>query len=105
MQCPRCHLENPPSTESCDCGYSFVTGSYVPKASSRSGTTFSSTGAPKGRYYALESISWGCRVTAWVAAASLVVAGIVVLFNLTDQQRPQIHRSPVPAIALLPPGW
>ena len=29
MQCPRCHLENPPSTEVCDCGYSFATGSYV----------------------------------------------------------------------------
>ena len=26
MQCPRCRLENPPSAEVCDCGYSFVAG-------------------------------------------------------------------------------
>jgi hypothetical protein len=24
MTCPECHLENPASSESCDCGYSFV---------------------------------------------------------------------------------
>src|ERR1039458_3248232 len=84
MECPRCHLENPPSTETCDCGHSFVTGSYVPKPSSRSGT-FSGTGPEKSRYFALESISKGARVAAWLAAAVLVIAGILILANSTGQ--------------------
>jgi hypothetical protein len=29
MQCPQCRLENPPSADTCDCGYSFGSGTYV----------------------------------------------------------------------------
>jgi hypothetical protein len=29
MQCPKCGLENPPGTASCDCGYDFSTGEVV----------------------------------------------------------------------------
>jgi hypothetical protein len=86
MQCPKCRLENPPSTETCDCGYSFVTRSFVPKPSSRSGT-YPSIGQEKSRYSALESISKGARVAAWLMAAFMVIAGIVILLNLADQQK------------------
>lgn len=86
MQCPRCHLENPPSADVCDCGYSFVTGSYVPKVSSRSETKLSG-GPEKSRYFALENISRGCRVASWLAAILMALAGIAVLFNLTEQQK------------------
>jgi len=86
MQCPRCHLENPASTETCDCGYSFVTGSYVPKPSTRSGAS-SVSGGQRGRYSALEGISRFYRIAAWLVAAVLVVAGIVLFVESTDQQK------------------
>ena len=86
MECPRCHLENPPSTEACDCGYSFATGSYVPKPPNRSGA-FSRTGPEKTRYAALESISTVYQTAAWLVAAALVVVGVIILVNSTDQQK------------------
>jgi hypothetical protein len=29
MRCPKCGLENPPSADMCDCGYSFGSGTYI----------------------------------------------------------------------------
>jgi hypothetical protein len=29
MQCPKCGIENPPSADMCDCGYSFAKGTYA----------------------------------------------------------------------------
>ena len=86
MQCPRCHLENPPSTDVCDCGYSFATGSYVPKPSNRSGASPSAE-PEKTRYAALEMISSGFRLASWLVPAVLVVTGIAMLLNSTDQQK------------------
>ena|ERR1017187_5242763 len=87
MQCPRCHLENPPSTEVCDCGYSFATGSYVRKPSTSSPAS-SGTGPQKTRYAALETISAIFRFAAWLVAAALVITGVVILVNSTDLTRP-----------------
>ena len=84
MQCPRCHLENPPSTDTCDCGYSFATGSYVRRPSGFSGAS-SSTEPKKSQYAALETISTIFRVAAWLVAAVLVLAGIAALAYPTDQ--------------------
>jgi hypothetical protein len=30
MQCPTCGLDNPPSTDTCDCGYQFERGTHAP---------------------------------------------------------------------------
>ncbi len=84
MQCPRCHLENPPSADVCDCGYSFASGSYVRKPSGPSGTS-SRTEPQKSRYAALETISTVFRVAAWLVAAALVLAGIAALAYPTGQ--------------------
>lgn len=84
MQCPRCHLENPPSADVCDCGYSFATGSYVRKPSGLPRTS-SRTEPERSRYAALETISTIFRVAAWLVAAALVLAGIAALAYPTDQ--------------------
>jgi len=84
MQCPRCHLENPPTTDVCDCGYSFATGSYARKALGAS-AALGGAGLEKTRYAALEGISTICRIAAWLVAGALVLAGIVILVNSTDQ--------------------
>jgi len=86
MQCPRCQLENTPSTTTCDCGYSFATGEYVPKPVNRRGE-HSMGGQEKPRYAALESISTIYRIAAWVIFAVLVLVGIVILANSTEQTR------------------
>jgi len=84
-QCPKCHLENPPSAEVCDCGYSFSKGVYVSRSVSRSESAI--TTAARGRYHALETVSTIYRVAAWIGAAGLVVLGIVLLVNATEQQK------------------
>ncbi len=84
MQCPRCHLENPPSTTTCDCGYSFATGAYVPKSVDRPGE-HSMGGQARPRYAALESISTFYRIAAWVILVVLVLVGVNILANSTDQ--------------------
>lgn len=85
MQCPKCHLENPPSADSCDCGYSFSKGVYVSRPVSRSTAAYSAPA--KGRYSALETVSTVYRVLGWLGAAGLIVVGIVLLVNTTDQQK------------------
>jgi len=86
MQCPRCHLENPPSTTTCDCGYSFATGAYVPKPVNRP-SEHSMGGQEKPRYAALENISTIYRIAAWVIFAALILVGVVILANSTEQTR------------------
>ncbi len=84
MQCPNCGLENPPSSETCDCGYSFVKGLYVPTQPNRTALI----GVPDtGRYSALRSISRIYGASALLIACTLVVAGIVILINSSEQQK------------------
>jgi hypothetical protein len=45
------------------------------------------TGPGKSRYAALEAISAGFRVGAWLVALVLVAMGIAILVNATDQQK------------------
>jgi hypothetical protein len=85
MQCPKCNLENPPSADTCDCGYSFSKGVYVSRPASPSNA--SPRASASGRYHALESISAGLRAGAWLVALMLVVMGVVILVNATDQQK------------------
>src|SRR5579863_1039933 len=85
MQCPKCQLVNPPSTSTCDCGYSFEKGTYVGRPSERS--TGTRVASARSRYSALEIVSTVYRVTAWLGAAVLVMLGIVLLLNTTDQQK------------------
>ncbi|MEI9972340.1 MAG: hypothetical protein WDO73_09990 [Ignavibacteriota bacterium] len=85
MQCPKCRLENPPSADACDCGYSFLKGVYVSQPVSPSSA--SHTAFAKRQYHALESISTGLRVGAWLVALVLVAVGVVILASATDQQR------------------
>lgn len=82
MQCPKCHLENPPSTETCDCGYSFATRSYTKPVRS------TGVGAARGRYAALERIAGACKVVSWIAGCSMVLAPAIVLANATEALRP-----------------
>jgi uncharacterized membrane protein len=85
MQCPKCHLENPPSADACDCGYSFSKGVYVSRPVNHSASV--SAAAARGRYHALETVSNIYRIAAWLSAAGLIVVGIVLLVNATDQQK------------------
>jgi hypothetical protein len=85
MQCPKCHLENPPSADACDCGYSFSKGVYISRPVNHSASASAATA--RGRYHALETVSTIYRVLAWVGAAGLIVAGIALLANTTDQQK------------------
>jgi hypothetical protein len=85
MQCSKCRLENPPSAETCDCGYSLKTGLFVAKRANHLNVKSERTHAQETRqYYALETISSGFRFTAWANAVVLVLLGFGVLMVNAD---------------------
>jgi len=87
MECPRCHLENPPSAEYCECGYSFVTKS-VAHCVSTALPREANTVLRSRRYPAHEKISGGFRALEWIFAAGFVISGIVAVVSSTDQAKP-----------------
>jgi hypothetical protein len=74
MQCPECRLENPPSSENCDCGYSFQSGRPGPKLNG---------GRP--RFLALAAFANGYKILGAVILVVLLAAAIVTLVKLPDQ--------------------
>jgi hypothetical protein len=83
LKCPKCRLENPPSTDVCDCGYSFSSGTYVPRPTSPSGQSFTAS-AELGRYAVLERIAKNCRIAGWIVAIVLSLIGAATLVNAPD---------------------
>lgn len=64
MECPRCKIINPPTAETCDCGYSFRLGTLVEGAQRKRGA---------GRFDGDSLIALG-----WV----LIVLGLVIAIKL-----------------------
>lgn len=86
MECPKCHLVNPPSSDVCDCGYSFEKGVHIGRPTVRSQPTFAS-GPGQGRYHVLERISVGYYIAAWVVSIGLVAVGIILLTQGNEPQK------------------
>src|ERR1035438_8397569 len=68
MECPRCHLENPPSAERCDCGYSFAKRSSPPRSQTQAVSA-------KG-----QGALQGC-LAGWGVSGCLIPLGILLCFT------------------------
>lgn len=80
MQCPRCRLENPPTAQVCDCGYSFdgktTLADRSPRVSALDTDRYAAQEARRSRYYALESVSAGYHTMALLIGALMALLGI-----------------------------
>ncbi len=88
MQCPKCKLENPESTQWCDCGYDFSTGKVdeVHKTATTLGRGEVTDGLTEGYFSFRKMISPALiKVVYVIGMVGIIVAAIFMVFAGTKE--------------------